>query len=260
MLRTGASAIAATEVVAGLSLKLSAAGSGRPLLFLHAGHGFEAGEYFELLAERFSLIAPSHPGFDGSGLPGTIDGVDDLAYLYLDLIKQRGLEDLVVVGVSLGAWIAAEIAVRSTERIGALVLASAVGAKFGPVTERDFVDVFSLDHAELSELVRHSQAEPKTVTSIEDARVIAANREAFWLYGWSPTLHNPKLALRLHRIDVPTLVLSGAEDRIVRSGYAERLAQAIPQARLETIPGAGHYLHMDQPSAFAAAVRRFAGN
>ena len=69
--------------------------------------------------------------------------IDDLAYFYLDLIDQID-HDTVVVGVSLGAWIAAEIAVKSTRRISHLVLANAVGIKVGGRETRDIADIFAI--------------------------------------------------------------------------------------------------------------------
>jgi len=52
----------------------------------------------------------------------SVDSIDDLAYLYLDLLAEGNLRDAVVIGSSLGGWIAAEMAVRSTERLRGLVL------------------------------------------------------------------------------------------------------------------------------------------
>ena len=70
--------------------------------------------------------------------------IDDLAYLYLDLLDTLNLRDVVVVGVSLGGWIAAEMAVKSTERIAALVLANAVGIKPGDRETRDIADIYAV--------------------------------------------------------------------------------------------------------------------
>jgi len=77
------------------------------------------------LAKSAHVIAPTHPGFGRSELPKGMRWVDDLSYFYLDLLEQLDLRDVVVVGVGFGAWIAAEIAVKSCERIGRLVLADA---------------------------------------------------------------------------------------------------------------------------------------
>jgi pimeloyl-ACP methyl ester carboxylesterase len=82
-------------------------------------------------------------------------------------------------------------------------------------------------------------------------------REAFALYGWKPYMHNPRLKRWLHRIDLPTLLLWGAEDRIVTPAYGEGWRHAIPGARLETIQQAGHFPHWEQPEAFVERLSAF---
>ena len=85
--------------VSGVSLDIEERGAGRPLLFLHAGEGLAPERpWLDLLARRFRVIAPSHPGFGDSALPDWVGSVDDLAYLYLDLAAALDLRDAVLVG------------------------------------------------------------------------------------------------------------------------------------------------------------------
>src|SRR6478752_5753448 len=107
------------------------------------------------LARSFTLIAPSHPGFGRSELPRTMTTVDDLAYFYLDLMEALDLKDVVLAGVSFGGWIAAEIAIKSCERISHLVLADAVSIKIGDREQRDIVDMFTTKQSELDRLAFH---------------------------------------------------------------------------------------------------------
>ena len=65
---------------------------------------------------RYRVIAPHHPGFGGSALPDWFGTVDDLAYLYLDLAAALDLHDAVLAGACFGGWVAAEMAVRNTQR------------------------------------------------------------------------------------------------------------------------------------------------
>jgi pimeloyl-ACP methyl ester carboxylesterase len=83
------------------------------------------------------------------------------------------------------------------------------------------------------------------------------NAESAMLYGWKPYMHNPKLRQRLHRIKAPTLVVWGADDRIVVKDYGKAFAESIPGARFVTIPNAGHYPHREQLDAFAEPVIEF---
>src|ERR1700692_444648 len=136
-------------VVDGARIEVIERGSGPPLLFLHAENGIEAaGAAIEELAKTAHVIAPTHPGFGRSELPKGMRTVDDLSYFYLDLFDQLDLSGLTVVGVSFGAWLAAEIAVKSTARLSRLVMANAVGIKVGDRETRDIADIFALTEPE----------------------------------------------------------------------------------------------------------------
>ena len=102
--------------VAGSSLEVVERGRGRSLLFLHAGEGLAPERpWLDLLARRYRVIAPWHPGWSSSPLVDGIGVVDDLAYLYLDLAAELGLDDAVLVGACFGGWVAA--AKFDTERV-----------------------------------------------------------------------------------------------------------------------------------------------
>jgi pimeloyl-ACP methyl ester carboxylesterase len=87
--------------------------------------------------------------------------------------------------------------------------------------------------------------------------LMARSREATGRYGWTPYLHDPKLKGRLHRIHIPTLVLWGEADRVVKPDYGRAFAAAIPGARFAGIENAGHFPHLEQPDAFARRVLDF---
>ena len=98
--------------------KPSTSGQGRPILFLHPGIGIDpAAPVLTELAKGGRVIAPSHPGFGTSQLPKGMTSVDDVSYFYLDLLEQLDLRDVLVVGVGLGGWLAAEIAVKNSTRL-----------------------------------------------------------------------------------------------------------------------------------------------
>jgi pimeloyl-ACP methyl ester carboxylesterase len=249
--------------LAGAVVEVQQAGSGRPLLFLHGERGldFEA-PWSRALAANASLIAASHPGFGHSELPRWVSTVEDISYVYLDLLEALDLRDAVVVGVGLGGWIAASIAVKSTERIGHLVLANPIGIKIGDRETRDFADIYATKDDELYRLLYHDPAVgtiDRATTSDDDALVLARNRETTALLCWSPYFHDPKLRHRLHRIGVPTLVLWGESDGLASVAYGQAYAGLISDAAFATIPSAGHYPHLEQPIRFAEHVFAFAG-
>src|SRR5437660_2290837 len=93
-------------------------GGGQPLVFLHGAGGHTGWMAFlEELSGRFEVFAPEHPGFGQSDDPTWLDEIPDLAYFHLDLLQALGLDRVHLMGTSLGGWVAAEMAVRSTARL-----------------------------------------------------------------------------------------------------------------------------------------------
>ncbi len=236
-------------------------GAGPPLVMLHGGGGPVAAMPFaERLAERFEIIAPTHPGFDGTAIPDRFDDIHDLSFLYLDLMAALDLRDAVLMGFSMGGWTAAEMAVMTTMRISKLILVDAVGIKPGGREDRDVADVFALRPENLAELMWHDPANAPSPAEMSDEQLqlMIANRTALAMYTWDPYMHNPRLKHRLHRIDVPTLLIWGESDGIVTTEYARAYRDLIPGASLEIIAGAGHVPQAEQPKAFVEHVVRFA--
>jgi pimeloyl-ACP methyl ester carboxylesterase len=249
--------------VGDVDLEVFEAGRGPDVLVLHGEGGLlRAQGFLEALAEGAHVVAPSHPGFGRSTLPEWLDGVDDAAYVYLDLLDERALDGVVVVGCSLGGWIAAEMAVRRSPRIRGLVLVDAVGIRVSEDRQvRDVADVWALHPEEVLRLGYHDPQLGRveyTALSDEDAEITARNQQAAVLYGWKPFLNDPKLRRRLGRVDVPALVVWGESDGITPPEYGRAYAAAIPGARFETVSEAGHYPDVEQPDRLSALVRRFA--
>jgi pimeloyl-ACP methyl ester carboxylesterase len=255
---------APTIEVNGIAVELDRRGAGTALLYLHPHLGLTRAEAFlSALAERFTVCAPSHPGFGRSALPRHFSNIDDLAYFYLDLIEQLALDRITLVGSSFGGWLAAEIAIKASPRIARLVLIDPLGIRVSPEAENaDIVDIFATKQAELDRLAYH---DPKYAQldhngmSEEDAFIHFRNRESAALFGWSPYMNDPKLKGRLHRIKVPTLVLWGESDYIATTSYGRRFAEAIPSARFDEIEHAGHFPHIEQPAILAEKIVAFAG-
>ena len=256
-----AESAASSLVVGGTRIEMIERGGGASLLFLHAENGIEpAAAAIAELAKGARVIAPTHPGFGRSELPEGMRTVDDLSYFYLDLLDQLDLRDLTLVGVSFGAWIAAEIAVKSTARLSRLVMANALGVKVGGRESRDIVDIFALTDPEYLDIAYcNPKIGQRDYKALPDAVVLAAARarEATARFAWNPYFHNPRLKSRLHRIRIPTLFLWGAHDRMLSETYGRAYCAMIPGARFEPIARAGHFPHEEQPQVFAERVMAF---
>lgn len=261
-MNAAAEALTSTMVVNGARIELIDRGHGRPILFLHPHIGLDpSAPVLAMLAEGGRLIAPSHPGFGRSERPAGITTVDDLSYLYLDLMDALDLRDALVIGVSLGAWVAAAIAVKSTARMARLVLGNPVGIKVGDRETRDILDIFAMLESEFIDKAFADPAAGKRdyrAMTDDEVAVAARNRETAALYTWSPYMHDPKLKGRLHRIRIPTLVLWGAADRLVGEAYGRAFCAAVPGGVFKTLAGAGHFPHIEQPRAFAERALAFA--
>lgn len=248
--------------VAGCTIRLFRGGTGQPLVFLHGAGGHTGWMAFlDELATRFAVFAPEHPGFGQSDDPPWLDEIGDLAYFHLDLLRTLGLDRVHLMGTSLGGWVAAEMAVRSTQRLASLSLVGAVGitADGEPIP-----DIFRMPEAEN---LRRFYADPERAArrlgdlAKADMRLVAKNRATVTRLAYRPRFHNPGLAKWLHRIDVPTLLVWGAEDGLVPPKFGEAYRRSlIPGSRLVVLPRAGHAPFDEQKDAFLAAFRDFVGS
>jgi pimeloyl-ACP methyl ester carboxylesterase len=246
----------------GIDVDVVRKGSGKPMLMLHGGGGPMMGMPFaSKLAEKFDIIAPTHPGFGGTKFPDHFNRIDDLAYLYLDLLDALDLKDVVLLGFSMGGWAAVELATMTTDRLSKLILVDSVGVKVGGRDDRDIADVFGLPAEKLTEMMFHDPSRLPPISEIpqQQLEIMAANRMALGIYTWEPYMHNPKLPQRLHRIDIPTHFIWGASDRLVTVDYGRRFCGMIKGATMTVIEKAGHTPQMEQPDAFVDAVLAFAG-
>jgi len=232
----------------------------QPLVFLHGAGGHTGWMAFlEELSQRFAVYAPEHPGFGQSDDPPWLDGVGDLAYFYLDFLKALGLERVHLVGTSLGGWIAAEMAVRDTARLASLTLVGAVGITAQGET---IPDIFRMPVEEnLRRFYADQERAARRVGDVAktDMQLVAKNQATVTRLAYRPRFYNPDLGKWLHRVDVPTLLIWGAEDGLVPPKFGEAYRSLLPGAKLTVLPAAGHAPFDEQREAFLAAFSEFIG-
>ena len=242
----------------GLTLQIDERGSGSPVLVLHGGAGPQSvGGFAAAVSERRHVLTPTHPGFAGQPRPEWFDSVDHLADAYLELLEKLDLHDVMVVGFSIGGWIAAEIAARNTSHLSSIILVDAAGIQ---VEGHEIADVFSLTPDGLSQLSYHNPAafrvDPATITP-EQAAGRAANFKTLAVYSQGG-MFNPQLRAQLKHVNIPALVVWGESDGVVDTDYGRAYAQSLPNARFEVIPEAGHMPQFEQPKRLLELVWAFA--
>lgn len=243
-------------------VEFSRLGKGPPLVLLHGEDAYELDlGLVEKLSEKFEVFVPRMPGFGKSSLPETIRTIDDVSYIWLDLLDDLDLRDVTLVGFSVGAWLAMEMASKNNDRLKRLVLAGAVGAKFGGKYDRDIEDIYFHPADRVRAMRFHDPAlDPHadmTGLSKAEALAVARGREAITLICWDPYMHNPALKHRLNRVTPPTRVIWGAKDGMTSPKYGRKLSRHLPNADFVSLPHAGHFPHIEQPELFWQALYEF---
>jgi pimeloyl-ACP methyl ester carboxylesterase len=233
-------------------------GSGTPLLFLHGAGGMPVVlPFMEKLAQRFDVIVPDHPGYGQSDEPEWLENIHDIAYFYLDFLAHLKLEQVVLVGNSMGGWMALEIAVRNTSRIASLVLVGPAGIA-APGAEP--TDVFLLSP---EDTIRHLFHDPRWAeerlalpVTPESIDLGLKNRHTTARLAWEPRLHDPHLPKWLHRIDIPVKIVWGREDRILPVAFVDEYKRLMPKAEVHILENTGHLPHAEAPERFVEIVCR----
>ena len=235
----------------------------RTTLVLHGGGGPQTvAPIVGHLGVTMHVLAPTHPGWNGTRRPDDIASVAQLATAYLESLLERGERNVVVVGSSIGGWIALEMAIQcaADERyaglIGAVIDIDGVGA----VVEGELVaDFFALDARQLAEAAWHKPelGYRDTTTLTDEQRAIQQSNGQTMAAIAGRTMSDATLLDRLDAIAVPTLVVFGASDRIVTPAYGQAVARAIPGAEFAVVAEAGHLPHLEAPEATWAVIDPF---
>jgi len=248
-----------TLSIAGLTLRLGRTGTGPPVLVLHHDIGAPSqASFYDALASHFTVLAPSHPGYDGSERPEWLRSPRDIAVVYQRLLATLRLGDVSLVGLGFGGWIAAEMATMAPQTIRRLVLVGAMGIKpeRGEIADQallSYLDYARRGFADQAAFDRLFGAEPPT-SQLEQWDL---NREMTFRIAWKPYMYNPTLPHLLSGLATPSLIVWGRDDRIVPIECGERYAKSLGRARLEVVEGAGHFVDMEKPQELAHLVTGF---
>ena len=237
-------------------------GEGRPFLLLHGGGGpATVAAFADLLATRLGIrvITPVHPGFGGTVRPESLNSVPALAALYVTLLEKMDLNDVTVVGNSLGGWITAEAALLGSPRIAGAILINGVGIE---VPGHPAPDFFSLTPDQVAKLSWHDperfRFDPATLPPA--ARAAIPGKMASLAAYSGHTMSDPSLPARLAGMTVPVLVVWGEADQMFDVDYGRAYAAGIPKSRFQLIREAGHLPQIEAPEKVLAAVSDFTGS
>jgi 3-oxoadipate enol-lactonase len=210
------------------------------------------------LPDGLAVAAPHLPGFGGSVPAGDVMTMGAAAERALEALRERGIDRAVLCGLSMGGYVAFELWRRARHRVIGFVLANTRAVADPPEA--------AAARRALAERLRSEgnvlATEPPALLSDRAPEDLRA-RVRGWIAAQPPETiaaaslgmaERPDSTPDLATIDVPTLVLTSTEDRLIAPEISAEMAGLIPRGRLETIEGAGHLSNLEAPEAFDAAL------
>jgi 3-oxoadipate enol-lactonase len=248
----------------GTKIAFAQSGEGAPLLLLHgaeADHSmFDA--FARLLAEHFTVIAYDQRDSGATRNPPEPYGLGELADDAAALIAALGHPRAHVFGASLGGVIAQVLAARHPERVDRLVLSSTFHAGTPPLTiNPEVFPKLAALRAGLpetaAEIARYFFPDDYVTDHPDVVDIFTGTRRDEAQKQRRAAILARPIEVDLAVITAPTLVLAGAEDRLIPPAHTLSLAREIPNARTVTIRGAGHVGTIQDPAAVAEEVLAF---
>ncbi|HWI21294.1 MAG TPA: alpha/beta fold hydrolase [Baekduia sp.] len=246
--------------VAGLETAFRRKGLGEPVVYLH-GDGLTRLwlPMLEQLSAGADVIAPEHPGYGDTPRPDWLRGFDDMVLHYNAFFDALDLDQVHLVGHSIGGWLAAELAVFYPRRFKSLTLITPSGLRLPGQRSADtfrlladeLLDArFNGRGAKYTEYFAQEEYPGDVVRTFNEDIVKA-------LLAWNPR-YDYKLDRRLANVTVPALVIGAEEDRIVNVNMVDRYAELLPVAEAVRVKGAdgpsSHFLHVEQPAEVARLI------
>jgi len=213
-------------------------------------------------------IAPDLRGFGRSAAPrdeghSTISAhTDDL----VRVLDYRGIDRVVVAGLSMGGYVVFELWRRHSDRCRALILCNTrpeADTEEGKQQRDRVIEAIKQRGSEaLVDMMLSKVLSPETLarldTVVSEARLMIAGAPPEGMIAAATAMRDRHdSSALLGSITAPTLVVAGSEDALISVDSQRRLAERIPGARIEIVSRAGHLAPLEQPDAFNRIVRRF---
>ncbi len=244
--------------IAGTKMHVSRAGSGKTVLILHHDIGTpDRLPFYDLLAGQFDVLVPHHPGWGKSERPEWLRHPRDIAAMHTWLLADLGVEDVNLVGLGFGGWIAAEMISQSPRSYRRASLVAPMGIK---PPDGDIADQAIVSYLDYSRSGFHSQeAFAKVYGDVETDQLEQWDvcREMCFRAAWKPYMYSQTLPHLLGGVRTPAQVIWGDDDRIVPIGAGHSYLKALRNATMTTVAACGHFAEMEQPEQVAKLVADF---
>lgn len=252
-----------------VDLHVEHAGSGPAVVLLHAFPLSSAmwAHQRESLSDGWRVVTPDLRGFGGSALGEDAPSLDRMADDVVAVLDSLRIDRVVLGGLSMGGYVAMALLRRHSQRIRALVLADTKATPDPPAAKEKRERVAARLDAERTPAALVEEVLPALcgdTTTRERPHVLAQVRSlvdaaspeaAAWAQ--RAMAARPDSTPTLRSVHIPTLVVLGSEDTLSTREDADAMVEALPEARLVVLPGAGHLTALETPEAFTAALRTF---
>ncbi len=252
-----------------MNLAFDDIGDGKTVVLLHAfplSRAMWKPQIAALTSERCRLIIPDLRGFGETHDFSDINSMEDMSGDVAGLLDALKIERAVIIGLSMGGYVAFEFLKLLPEKIAALVFCDTHAGNDSEVTRSsrfELIEKIQKEGADvlidelLPKLISEDTKENKKelVESLEEMfRAADAKAAIAALRGMAQRADNNHL---LERISVPTQLIFGEEDKVTNLEMAYKMRDRIPNASLSVIESAGHYSNLEQPERFNSVLTNF---
>jgi 3-oxoadipate enol-lactonase len=212
-----------------------------------------------VLSESITVLTPNFPGFGDEPLRGDVTSMDAAAERAFELMRANNLERVAVCGLSMGGYAALAFWRRFPERVGALILANTRAGADDDAGKQRRRDLAARLRSEGNGFLADSpppllsEAAPPELLDRVKGMIRRQSPEAIAAAALGMA-ERPDVTADLASINVPTLVITSANDTLIPPAATQEMANAIPNARFETIANAGHLSNLEAPGEFNRLV------
>jgi pimeloyl-ACP methyl ester carboxylesterase len=255
----------------GVNFNLQVSGDGHPLVLVH---GFPLNSNMWApqlggLASSARVIAPDLRGHGGSEVVPGPYSMDLLADDCASLLETMGVDEPVTLcGLSMGGYVAFSFFRRHPKRLRALILAATRAGADSPEGKAGREQAAATAQTQGTGAIMNNMLAKVLAPSTNSENPALSGRVRQIMEGNSLESYvGDLLGMRdrqdstptLSQIDIPTLILHGAEDQLIPSSEAETMHRAIDGSQLRILPSSGHLLNLEEPEQFNLAVEEFLG-